>query len=720
MTASRIAPERGRPSFEGLADRHVEAAGYVLHNNDARKARDVATLLRGSADPQLRQTGEIIDAFSRIDRQMQPDGRIELLFTPPEKSTVPGQAWSALLNHVHPDRAADNNFLRSRLPDSQLADIRRDAQVLAWKDMEPKLRGVTYEMDSRADVLHRALEVRESLDQTRGLQERARVAHHSVETHVNACVDKVQLELTSPVLIHRADPKALHAAGRAAHVGALVTSFAGLSPVSKALSWASANLEKSAEAAGHLREVKEAGSLGTDRAVTRDLVKAALDPRFAAANPELVAKHEKEFALVQLTITPKDQSRYRSLGAYSERTKDDYLRSFGELDRSQRELAASQSEDRSRRESLAQSQSGRQDQRADSPAREQFNQAYERRESELLGQRLEELIKDGSITARAEGVGGDTLVRDLIPAGERAEMLAAAREDAWWNLVPEELRGGSRGEDASDRVMEAAAELSDAISRARAADIEFTQARGIEGAGNSEAIHTQPGGPATHGEAEHRLDSAFAEIDRGQAALDLARHEQLVEERTSLFDAVRPGMEERIETYLHDAFVRDGHDAFHNEELAEEHTEGLAETMREAITAGGVSLDQLNLSEKDVQQIARDLVGSLSTTLDRAPQLERTEVTGMPQHAEEFTRAMDALNRVGAERQGDHAQEAWQQHDRGDREHHDRALGDRAAAQREPGMEHTDGGRSMEHENLGIEHGVMQDAIEHEFTFILS
>src|SRR5438046_2355573 len=83
---------------------------------------------------------------------------------------------------------------------------RGHAQVAAWKEMEPKVRATGYRMDSRAEVLYSSLDVRDALDKTRSLQERARTARRAVETHVEHCAAAVEKALANPVAIHRASP----------------------------------------------------------------------------------------------------------------------------------------------------------------------------------------------------------------------------------------------------------------------------------------------------------------------------------------------------------------------------------------------------------------------------------------------------------------------------------------------------------------------------------
>src|SRR5215213_8416627 len=383
-----MAPSESRSTIvNGVSDRHVEAAGYIVNNLDSRKAQDVATYLKSSQDESLRTTGEIVEVFSKAERSPTADGRVELSLRPPESSRVTDREWEHLLGSYHPDRAADNKYLRERLPAAHLSEIRRDAQVAAWKEMEPKVRATTYRTDSRAEVLYNSLDVRDALDKTRSLQERARTAHHAVEAHVEHCAAAVEKALANPVDIHRTSPEALRIAGHITRAGSMIASMAGIQPVARSLGWASQNLQQSAASAEHVREFGGVERTPKDVPTTRELVRAALDPEYAKTQEALVSKNAEQFSFIRETISPKQQSQYNALDRHARRTKDDYLRSFGELDNSQRALAEAQGRDTAERGIRQQPAGQTQEQQAHgSPAREEYTRRFETREAELLGQ----------------------------------------------------------------------------------------------------------------------------------------------------------------------------------------------------------------------------------------------------------------------------------------------------------------------------------------------
>ncbi len=690
-----MAPSESRSIIvNGVSDRHVEAAGYIVNNLDSRKAQDVATYLKSSQDESLRTTGEIVEVFSKAERSPTADGRVELSLRPSESSRVTDREWEHLLGSYHPDRAADNKYLRERLPAAHLSEIRRDAQVAAWKEMEPKVRATGYRTDSRAEVLYSSLDVRDALDKTRSLQERARTAHRAVEAHVEHCAAAVEKALANPVAIHRASPEALRVAGHVARAGSMIASMAGIQPVARSLGWASQNLQQSAASAEHVREFGGVERTPKDVQTTRELVRAALDPEYAKTQEALVSKNAEQFSFIRETISPKQQSQYNALDRHARRTKDDYLRSFGELDNSQRALAEAQGRDTAERGVQHQPAGQTQEQQSHgSPAREEYTRRFETREAELLGQRLEELIQTDQLPARdALPNAHDLRVSDLIPRSEREAFAEHARDDAWREMMPGELTGDH--EHVDERVLGHAAEVADRITNARQAEAELLEAR-----------EASAGGDGSHSErlaaAEANYERAFGELDRSQASLDLAREESQLAERTERFNEIKDPLEQSVREYLDGAYREDGLEAFRDADLAEEHVAGLSQAMHDCIREQGTTLEQLNLNERDVEQIARNLVGSLSNTLDRSQTHEphRDMMQGLPQQGIEAQgRAQELMGHAGAEHQhGDFAQE-HSSRSRNERDEHglpDRD-GDGGMRPRDAQHEHTEGTRGME------------------------
>jgi hypothetical protein len=136
-------------------------------------------------------------------------------------------------------------------------------------------------------------------------------------------------------------------------------------------------------------------------------------------------------------------------------------------------------------------------------------------------------------------------------------------------------------------------------------------------------------------------------------------------------------------------------------DLAEEHVAGLSQAMHDCIRKQDMTLEQLNLNERDVEQIARNLVGSLSNTLDRSQTHEphRDMMQGLPQQGLEAQgHAQELMGHAGAEHQhGDFARE-HSARSRNERDEHglpDRD-GDGGLRPRDAQHEHTEGTRGME------------------------
>ena len=216
--------------------------------------------------------------------------------------------------------------------------------------------------------------------------------------------------------------------------------------------------------------------------------------------------------------------------------------------------------------------------------------------------------------------------------------------------------------------------------------------------------------------AEANFERAFGELDRSQASLDLAREESQLAERTERFNEIKEPLEQSVREYLDGAYREDGLEAFHDVDLAEEHVAGLSQAMHDCIRGQGTTLEQLNLNERDVEQIARNLVGSLSNTLDRSQTHEphRDMMQGLPQQGVEAQgRAQELAGRAGADHQhGDFAHEHTSR-ERNERDEHvlpDRD-GDSGMRPRDAQHEHTEGTRGMEQREAA------RDAMEHMHDF---
>ncbi|MGB9180005.1 MAG: hypothetical protein WCB68_12230, partial [Pyrinomonadaceae bacterium] len=310
------------------------------------------------------------------------------------------------------------------------------------------------------------------------------------------------------------------------------------------------------------------------------------------------------------------------------------------------------------------------DQLRQSQAQKEFQREFASAERQFVGERIELMIRDGDLPDRS-ALSSEQSIRDLLPVNEQQALAELARESAWWNMVPPEVRGeGFHDDRTSAEVVDRALEVSDAVSTARDAEKELLEARAelasflsahanevdrqnasrpaearIQEMADSSA-HAQLVGQAPEeqralteqllqtlgnedrvaleqltgrvAQAEANLDRAFTGIDKTRGGLELAREEQLMEERVSRFNEVRQPLEERMSQYLNEALRMDGIDAFRDQTLSEHHTYGLSEAMRDCVEDHEMTLEDLNLRTEDVQEIARDLISSVSTTLEHS------------------------------------------------------------------------------------------------------
>lgn len=594
----------------GLDDRQIDAAAYLLKNFDARQTMDVADHLKESRDSKLQLTGEILQAFAGAREDRKEDGRTEITLQVPDNSRLSEREWRNLLDYLHPDDRSDNRFLKERLPESQLSEIRQEAQTFAWASLEQSLQLQSHDPDARAETLYKAQDVKATIDSAHALQEKARTAHHALEKHVEAIVMSIEPG----------------------------------------------------------NDGKE--STLKDREVTSELVRSVLDPARAAANRELISQHADQHSRIQQNITPQQERDYTILKSYAAATKESYLKEFFNLDERSRDLNETRQADLQRREELAHPAAEHTNftpESNSSRSQSEFRSEYEAARAHLTSERIEAMIKTGTLPERGEA-GSSLTVIELLPEAERNKINNLAREAAWWSMVPAEVRGDNAGLDhtrgtMSPDLVNQALLTSEAVSQARSVDIELRQAR--ESLASFIANHTggdnaqthADGQPASRGAGielmlsedarsslgeegraeferlaaevnthENRLAQAFSEIDSNHQVLDVARENQAQAERVERFNEVRSPLEARMKEYLSETLAIEGAETFHDSASAERHTERLAEAMRECVEDHGMTLSSLNLRSDDVQEIANNLVSSLANTFEHNHTISRDSV----------------------------------------------------------------------------------------------
>ena len=268
LNRSTIVPE--------LTDLEVRSISYVVNNFDHHRQEQVAEFLKSSQDERGQAIGDMITIAAQVKvATSAPDIR-EIELQLPTFYTLAPDSVTSIVNYTQSE--SERVQSATRLPASELSELRQEAQAQTWREMETNIvKDASANLDAPASTLYQTQEVSQGIQHIASLQERARTAFQVINTHTDACVNKVEQALTQ--------------------------------------------LAKSTDSPFRNREQQQ---------TTRELVKLALDPQLQ--NPELIKANSAEYTLIQRTLTTVDRDRAIQLREYAANTRADYLSAFPQLD----------------------------------------------------------------------------------------------------------------------------------------------------------------------------------------------------------------------------------------------------------------------------------------------------------------------------------------------------------------------------------------------------
>ena len=273
LDRSTIVPE--------LKDLEVKAIDYVVNNFDQHRQAQVAEYLKSSPDERLQAIGDMITVATDVKVANATPRVREIELQLPQSYTLAPDSVTTIVNYTQ-------NQSDTRLPAAELSELRHEAQLQAWREVESAvIKDGSAILDSPAITPYQAQELSQGIQHTAALQERARTAFQAVNTHTAACVSKIEQTLTQ--------------------------------------------LAKGSD--NHFRDSEQ-------QQTTRELVKIALDPQHQSI--ELIKSNTTEYSLIQQTLTTADRERATLLREYAANTRAEYLRAFPELDRNQELLKTQQ------------------------------------------------------------------------------------------------------------------------------------------------------------------------------------------------------------------------------------------------------------------------------------------------------------------------------------------------------------------------------------------
>lgn len=265
-----------------LTDLEVRSISYVVNNFDHHRQEQVAEFLKSSQDEHSQAIGDMITVAAQVKvATSAPDIR-EIELQLPTFYTLAPDSVTSIVNYT--ESKSERAESATRLPAGELSELRQEAQAQTWREMETNIvKDASANLDAPAATLYKTQEVSRGIQHIASLQERARTAFQVINTHTEACVNKVEQTLT--------------------------------------------RLAKSTDNPFRDRDQQQ---------TTRQLVKLALDPQLQ--NPELIKAYSTEYTLIQRTVTTADRDRAMQLREYAANTRADYLSAFPQLDRDQQAL----------------------------------------------------------------------------------------------------------------------------------------------------------------------------------------------------------------------------------------------------------------------------------------------------------------------------------------------------------------------------------------------
>lgn len=265
------------PEFK---DSEVHAISYIVNHFDHNRQVQVADYLKSSPDEHSQALGDMITVSSEI-KSAGADAIKEI--------QIP------LTYHLSPDSVRtivsytqDNDRALTKIPTPQFSELRQEAQAQAWRETgEEILKDPRAILDAPAQTLYQARDLSQTLKHTAALQERARTAFQTVNTHAEACVNRVEQTLRARTNAFRAPDQ---------------------------------------------------------QQTTRDLVRAFLDPQVAEDRQDFIKVNASEYAVIQQTLGINARDQASHLKQYAASSRLEYLQTFATLDRDYQTFKSQQAE----------------------------------------------------------------------------------------------------------------------------------------------------------------------------------------------------------------------------------------------------------------------------------------------------------------------------------------------------------------------------------------
>jgi len=552
-----------------LTDLEVRTISHVVNNFDQARQTQIAEHLRQSPDERQQAIGDMIKIVGDIQTATINHDVKEFNLDLSEKYPVSPNSIHQIISYTMQGRAHG-----PQLSQTETAVLQQRAQGEAWHQMQQQvLEQPSQLLDAPAGLLYDARDLQQSIEQAAQLQERARTAFRILDNHVATCTTKAQEVLS------RAD-------------------------------------------------LTESGTQRTaqdQREFVRELVKIALDPERHEPN-SLVQQNEREYTIVQQSLTATDIERATQLNEYAASARNEYLLSFTQLDKDQAAVNSIEA-----RATEASSQNLTVTNKEQMPAAERYVVRTTEIEHAILTDRAQEMFDAKALPELSREQIQNLTIRDLLSEETRQAAHNEARELAWQAFEPQELRDAHAGREVDERLVQAADQVMDKVESAQTVELQLDNARTkLE---EREAAQQQTLSELIGREAaqyndlrsnveklETKFEQSFTAIDEKACELSSARTDVRLEKELAQFRELSQPAGTAINNYLKDTVREEGFKALLEPLRHDDHVERIAQAIIESAAANNISLDQAPEGLAQINEIASTLFDSLSLGLEHANQ----------------------------------------------------------------------------------------------------
>lgn len=394
-----------------LKDVEVHAINYVVNVFDQKQQTQISDHLKHSADPHQQAIGEMIRTASEVKLAGIDPKTQQVELNIPTDYTLSPDSVLTIIDYTQQESAKASEA--SKLPPSQLSELRQAAQAQAWRDMAQEIvKDPTSLLNAPAETVYHVQDLLHGINHTAALQERARTAYQILNTHIATCAAKAENAIAQAQT--KTDPFPTPEQQRTTH----------------------------------------------------NLVKIALNPELQQSKADVIKANAPEYTRIEQTLTANDKEKAAQLRDYAAATRSEYLQSFLKLDDNRQTLRTLETPASSETRLAGTDPQTTADRYLS--ARDEIARSH-------LGETVQTMIENRSLPDIAPDQLATLTVQNLVPADVQEIALELARNPAWQSLEPPELRSDPANHQAPASLVVIADEVMDRVADAQTIELEIDE-----------------------------------------------------------------------------------------------------------------------------------------------------------------------------------------------------------------------------------------------------